>query len=95
MARRKRQAPPQVEVEPPAPSRTSNPDRPTRRSRRAQTRAPVVDHGEGESFDIDDVSGGSDDDDEDDYDEDKDDDIPDIHCFFKKDDKKMVCVVCR
>ena len=69
MPPRKRQAGrPQVEVEPPGPACT-NPGRPTRRSRRAQTRAPAVDRGERESFDLDDVSSG-DNDDDDDYDDD-------------------------
>ena len=71
MPRSKHQTPPQV---PPGPSRTSKPDKPTWRSRRAQIWAPTVDHGEEESFDIDDVSGGSDNDGKDDHDED--DDIP-------------------
>ena len=69
MPRPKHQTPPQV---PPGPSRTSNPDKPTWQSQRAQIRVPAVDHGEEESFNIDDVSSGSDNDGKDDHDEDDD-----------------------
>jgi hypothetical protein len=42
----------------------------SRRPRRARTLAHAVDHGEGETFDLDDVSGNDDDDDDDDENDD-------------------------
>src|ERR1700680_1594727 len=50
--------------QPPPPSHNSDPNRATRRSQQAQrpqTRVPAVDLGEDDSFDLDNISGGSDD----------------------------------